>query len=317
MTMPSATLTAGSELQLEWLLEANHPGDCAIYISYDEPTTGYDNGAASVTHWAKLADFVGCVDESLQDGFDGLNPPNTPQKYKVTLPPWLPKAEHAVLRWEWIAVHVSNDIEFFNSCVDVKVEGTDESPSEAFSKLSPVIAVSGTQHLPTKRSDYRNAYAGQYGPEWVVSPHVAVYSGTRPPSPPSPPPSPSPSPPPPSAPSPPPVLSPPPRPPRPPSPPHGTQLIPAEFEGTQPGVLTLARLLEFKDVLTTTEGLNPGTGNYRRAVHASGGAAGDNTVVSEGQGYGLMLAGIAVATLPLGHPRRPEFEKLGIEFFEG
>ena len=32
-SQPEVTLTAGSEVDLEWQLDANHPGDCALYVS--------------------------------------------------------------------------------------------------------------------------------------------------------------------------------------------------------------------------------------------------------------------------------------------
>ena len=52
-----------------------------------------------------------------------------------------------------------------------------------------------------------------------------------------------------------------------------------------------------------------------RAVHSSGGAAGG--VVSEGQGYGLFLAGATLAALPAGHARRAEIVDLAYEYFNG
>merc|ERR1719482_1754219 len=108
---PDLTLRAGSALHLEWHLSANHPGDCAVYISYDEPSVPHPGQS----HWAVLARFPGCADQSLSGtDFDGRQPPND-NAWTVTLPAWLPTASHAVLRWEWVAVH-NPDVQFFVSC---------------------------------------------------------------------------------------------------------------------------------------------------------------------------------------------------------
>jgi hypothetical protein len=84
-------------------------------------------------------------------------------------------------------------------------------------------------------------------------------------------------------------------------------------------VLTLARLDEFVSALTSVVGtrtLADGTTVVsQRAVHSSGGVAGG--VVSEGQGYGLFLAGVLAARLPRDHSRRTELLALSYEFFEG
>ena len=52
-----------------------------------------------------------------------------------------------------------------------------------------------------------------------------------------------------------------------------------------------------------------------RAVHSSGGAAGG--VVSEGQGYGLLLAGTLALGVGRSHPRRAELLTLALELFNG
>ena len=72
--------------------------------------------------------------------------------------------------------------------------------------------------------------------------------------------------------------------------------------------------MEFVGSLTTIEGSMPGEGNFR-VVHSSGGAAGG--VVSEGQGYGIMLAGMLAAALPLDHPYREEVLLYGHELYLG
>ena len=46
---PSTTVTAGAPLTVEWDLEAKHPGDCSLYISYDDDGGTY----AAPKDWIK------------------------------------------------------------------------------------------------------------------------------------------------------------------------------------------------------------------------------------------------------------------------
>lgn len=295
---PSTTITAGGGLEVEWKLEARHPGDCALYISYDadkdRPVT-----------WIKLYDFVGCMDQAsladyLQD--DSWTDPLEVNRYTIALPSWLPSSDHAVLRWEWIAVQALANIELYVTCADVRVVGTDE-PVEAFlDKVSPKVqVVTNAEHLP--KTGYRNAYNKQKGAQWLIGPAVATYSGSspgtspRPHPPPSPPPSPLP-------------------PPTPPRPPRGSYLTPslAAWADASPYSLSLDRVETVLDVLTTLETYVDGS-LTARVVHSSGGAAGG--VVSEGQGYGLLLVGSLVAAMPRSSADRAELLSAGYELFRG
>ena len=85
--------------------------------------------------------------------------------------------------------------------------------------------------------------------------------------------------------------------------------LPTSWSTVAPYELTLARLDEFTAALTST--VNTST----RVVHSSGGAAGG--VVSEGQGYGLLLAGAAAAALPSSHPRHADTTELALEYYWG
>ena len=104
--------------------------------------------------------------------------------YQVQLPDWLPSSSHAVLRWEWYAVHVYT--EFYANCVDVVVSGGTAVDAEAFyAAAAPVVTIAGTAHLhapgttcPGAGCPYRNAYNVGAGPQYVVGPAVATYSGT-------------------------------------------------------------------------------------------------------------------------------------------
>eukprot|EP00435_Cladocopium_sp_Y103_P070144 s71_g34.t1 len=72
-----------------------------------------------------------------------------------------------------------------------------------------------------------------------------------------------------------------------------------------------ARLFEFIAALTD----QPVPGSQARAVHSSGGAAGG--VVSESQGYGLLLSGALLAASPLNDPDRQKLMDYTYEMFLG
>ena len=74
---------------------------------------------------------------------------------------------------------------------------------------------------------------------------------------------------------------------------------------------SLARMYEMRDVLTS----QPVLGSAARAVLSSGGAAGG--VVSEGQGYGLLVSGAILASLPADHPDHNAVLDLTYEYFLG
>ena len=62
---------------------------------------------------------------------------------------------------------------------------------------------------------------------------------------------------------------------------------------------TLTRLTEFREKLTSLPSKGSGAGEQHfRVVHSSGGAAGAKSITSEGMGYGLLIAGVAVASQP-------------------
>jgi len=311
---PSTVLHAGAALELEWTIEALHPGDCALYISYDETTTASEGYST----WFKIADFPGCVDQAALPGFDGLAPLRL-NKWSITLPPWLPSTSHAVLRWEWLAVQQVTNVEFYVSCVDVRVDGPRAADASTLSQITGRVTIKGIEHLPQDASAYRKAYNNEFGLGYIVGPAVATFGGTAtpylPPAPSPAPPAPSsvPAPPPSAQPSPP--LASPPLPPRYPRGQGHAHLKPtsASWAAIPAHVLSLERLDEFKDTLTSIVGAT--SEGEIRAVHSSGGAA--SGVVSEGQGYGLLLAGVLAAALPASHTRRGDILNFGHELFLG
>lgn len=94
---PQITIVAGNTIEVEWTFTANHLGDGALYLSYGDDK------------FFKIANFP------------EMNLSNN-QFHTVNLPAWLPSAEHAVLRWEWYALHVFPTIEFYVQCTDVKIK---------------------------------------------------------------------------------------------------------------------------------------------------------------------------------------------------
>lgn len=102
---PQTQVTAGSQMDVKWLLSAQHVGDCAMYVSYDYDKAGAD-GLSSM-RWFKIANWKDC--KSLSS-----------QVHQITLPSWLP-AGRAVFRWDWYALHVWPAMEFYAQCSDVQI----------------------------------------------------------------------------------------------------------------------------------------------------------------------------------------------------
>ena len=76
---------------------------------------------------------------------------------------------------------------------------------------------------------------------------------------------------------------------------------------------TSTRLAEFKSAITVTLGLPP---NQYRIVRSSGGVAADG-VVSEGMGYGLLLAGVALSQNEAGSAEHSAALTFGEELYTG
>eukprot|EP00437_Effrenium_voratum_P067687 CAMPEP_0181509740 /NCGR_PEP_ID=MMETSP1110-20121109/60504_1 /TAXON_ID=174948 /ORGANISM="Symbiodinium sp., Strain CCMP421" /LENGTH=371 /DNA_ID=CAMNT_0023639315 /DNA_START=11 /DNA_END=1125 /DNA_ORIENTATION=- len=150
-------LEAGVSFEATWTMEAGHPGDCYFYLSYDDPS--------NAVNFFKIAAIPGC------GAPDGINIPSR-VTMSVLLPAELPACDHCVLRWEWTAHQQVSDIEFYVQCADVIIRST------AGNHLpSPVVAISGIEHLPQAADGYRKAYQGE-GPEeqYLVGPAVATFA---------------------------------------------------------------------------------------------------------------------------------------------
>lgn len=138
------TLTAGTSVPVKWAMEAAHPGDCFAYISYDADKP--DNQKK----WFKVAQWDKCNMQNLQT-------------MSFTLPSYLPSSEHAILRWEWYALHLRdiNVIEFYAQCADVKIVGASNGQLP-----TPQVTIPG--HIPMDAKFYRSDYK---------NPQVTLFTG--------------------------------------------------------------------------------------------------------------------------------------------
>lgn len=159
--MPAAnytTITAGSNLNIQMTFEAAHVGDCFLYLTYDADKPETD------MKWFKIWQQHECKD---------YNQVNVP----VKIPDYLPSSSHAILRWEWYALHVYPEIEFYAQCADVKVNGITNgvlgTPMVSIpGNLPPAKAADGT-------SNYRDPYNQHDGKmqEFFTGPALAVAGG--------------------------------------------------------------------------------------------------------------------------------------------
>jgi len=195
---PITTVTAGTNLDVEWIFEAAHPGDCSIWISYDQDKAAPEN-------WVKLKDLVGCLSPN------GQTPTST--KTSIAIPKNIPNCDHCVMRWEWYAVQQVTNVEFYIQCFDVKIVGGNDNCNPP----APTTAISDAKYLGD--CPFYNPYNGAFDPNRSKGP--AEFSapltcgGAAPPAPaptpaPTPPPPPTPPTPPPTPlPTPPPTSTPP------------------------------------------------------------------------------------------------------------
>jgi len=124
-------LTAGDTVNFQILMEAPHPGDCSIWLSYD---TNFD----SPLNWIKIKDIPGCFSPNGVDTILGLS------TLSFVLPEFLPSCDHCVLRWEWYAVQQVSNVEFYVNCADVKIIN---NKNNNCSKPGPTTQINGIEHL--------------------------------------------------------------------------------------------------------------------------------------------------------------------------
>eukprot|EP01111_Echinosteliopsis_oligospora_P013452 TRINITY_DN482_c0_g1_i1.p1 TRINITY_DN482_c0_g1~~TRINITY_DN482_c0_g1_i1.p1 ORF type:complete len:263 (+),score=63.39 TRINITY_DN482_c0_g1_i1:105-893(+) len=164
--MPQAnwtTITAGSTLTIQMNFQAAHVGDCFMYLTYDA------DKPEDEMRWFKIWQQYECKDNNRVD-------------VPVKIPDYIPSTSHAILRWEWYALHVFPTIEFYAQCVDVKVNGNANGVMG-----TPMFNIPG--HLPTAQSsngtnNYRNPYSNPVQ-TWFTGPALAVAGGPYTPLPPA------------------------------------------------------------------------------------------------------------------------------------
>jgi len=145
---PRTTVTAGQTVDLKWVINARHVGDCNFYISYDGNTTD-----ATKMKWFRFAEMYDCKKYMTGNG--------TP----LYIPEYLPNCEHCVLRWEWYAIHLFPSVEFFSQCIDIKIQGCNGG-----SVPTPLVTMPG--HIPNEGA-YRNPW-GASNIEGVTGPKMAT-----------------------------------------------------------------------------------------------------------------------------------------------
>ena len=128
---PSITVNAGDTIQVELTIEAPHPGDCSLWLSYD---TNVD----SPQNWIKLYDYPGCFSPNGIDTFQGR------KSIPVFFPQSLPSCEHCVLRWEWYTVQQVSNVEFYVNCVDIKIVNNLNNNCNI---PGPTTQINGIEHL--------------------------------------------------------------------------------------------------------------------------------------------------------------------------
>jgi len=140
---PKTRVTAGQSLDMRWTLTAKHWGDCSVYVGYGDAAVSGIGDAKRDARFVKIANVQDCRQFSGQD-------------YAVDLPGWLP-AGHAVIRWEWYALHMHPAIEFYVQCADVIIE----SDSTLTADQLPSFPVVGPPVLPTSANvapGYRHVF---------------------------------------------------------------------------------------------------------------------------------------------------------------
>jgi len=119
-SVPVTTAVAGGSLQLAWHLTALHVGDCSVYISYDVEEQ------RSQQKYVKIANIPDCKSYTT---------------WTIDLPASLP-AGRAILRWDWVALHIWPKTENFVQCADLEIQSTSSmvaSQLDSFSITNPPI----------------------------------------------------------------------------------------------------------------------------------------------------------------------------------
>ena len=152
---PATVIEAGKILKLKYDVWASHPGDCALYVSYD-----LDPIPDTQKRWVKIHEWrdCGCNVDTAPCAFVPVMGP-FPKSVDVNIPDWLPGSNHAIFRYEMYATHMRFNtethpfmlVELYANCADIKI--INDNPSVLNVLPSPTYQV--MNHLPTDPSLYR------------------------------------------------------------------------------------------------------------------------------------------------------------------
>eukprot|EP00122_Pirum_gemmata_P020878 Pgem_evm1s19486 len=154
-------MTAGKEFTVQTYMQANHVGDCFLYLSV--PGENID----SPVKWYKIYENLGCGAEQPY-----TNPP-TQQSLTFTIPKGVSASNHSVLRFEWQALQLTEQVEFYVNCADVKVENDNKQTTV---KSESIVSINGLGYLNAPdRIDYRIPSANR-SDHHLVGPALAEYT---------------------------------------------------------------------------------------------------------------------------------------------
>ena len=128
---PSFIINSGDTIEIQLSIEAPHPGDCSLWLSYDTNVDSPEN-------WFKLKNYPGCFSPNGIDTFQGT------KSIPVFFPTFLPSCKHCVLRWEWYTVQQVSNVEFYVNCVDIKIINNLNNNCQI---PQPTTQINGIEHL--------------------------------------------------------------------------------------------------------------------------------------------------------------------------
>lgn len=159
---PYVEVEAGKTLELTYFLQAPHPGDCALYVSYDDDSIP-DGQKQFALIWT-MKDCLCYKENGYCSWFPAANqgtcPSGCPQKRTITatIPEWLP-AGVAVFHHNWFASHPRESgavagyktVELYSGCFDATIKNS----NKAYTKSGITGMVKIPEVLPKVPLDFR------------------------------------------------------------------------------------------------------------------------------------------------------------------
>eukprot|EP00808_Paulinella_micropora_P000153 g50152.t1 len=172
---PIHTITAGGTLDVSFAVEANHPGDCAFYLSYD-------SDKAAPAYWVKIASLPGCVN-GIRYPTDQLLTTSFPNAGKISLTlqllAWLPPCDHCVMRWEWYTTQQVSSIEYYVNCFDVKISPNSNTCYPTPAELTYINGIDHLGECNVNSPAYYNPYVSNFNPNQARGPALWIPSGAN------------------------------------------------------------------------------------------------------------------------------------------